>query len=135
MKHLWKAAAAAGLILIGALAATPLASADPKDGRAESRQCFYARNISNYTAVGNRLVYLRVGVADIYRLDLMNDCPELSFRQTIEFARADPGSSICSANDLTLHFDEAGAHRICPVLDMRKLTPDEVALLPKRDRP
>jgi hypothetical protein len=130
-----KAAAATGLSLAVALAATPLATAQTPPAPKQSRQCFYARNISNYSVVGDRLVYLRVGVADIYRLDLMNDCPEIGFRQHLEFTRADPGTTICSAIDLTIRFREPGAHRICPVSDMRKLSPAEVAALPKRDRP
>jgi hypothetical protein len=135
MKLGLKAAAAMGLTLAGALAATPLATAQPRPAPAQSRQCFYARNINNYTTAGGRLVYIRVGVADVYRLDLMTDCPELGFRQDLQFTRADPGASICSAIDLTIRFREPGARRICPVAEMRKLTPEEVAAMPKRDRP
>ena len=72
---------------------------------------------------------------DIYRLDLMTDCPELSFRQRIQFTHVGGSSSICSPIDLTIQFRQAGARRLCPVSDMRKLRPDEVAALPKRLRP
>jgi len=116
------------------LAGTPLASAEPAPAAAR-RQCFYANNINNYTTPNDRLVYIRVGVADVYRLDLMNDCTGLSFRQSIAFTRDDPSTTICSAIDLTIRFREPADHRICPVSEMRKLTPVEVAALPKRDRP
>jgi hypothetical protein len=101
----------------------------------DRRQCFYANNINNYTTQGERTLYLRVGVADVYRLDLMNDCPELSFRQRIQFTHVGASSSICSPIDMTIQFRQAGARRLCPVSDMRKLRPDEVSALPKRLRP
>jgi hypothetical protein len=132
-------AAAFGVAIAGALTVSALAPrAEPSSAQAKDtrqQQCFYASNISNYTTEGDRIVYLRVGVGDIYRLDLMTDCPELGFRQNIEFSRADPGSSICSALDLTIKFRQNGARRICPVSEMRHLTPTEVAALPKRLRP
>jgi hypothetical protein len=126
-------------VLGAAIAATPVlsqaqppSSPKPDAGR---RQCFYANNINNYTTEGERTLYLRVGVADVYRLDLMTDCPELGFRQRIQFTHVGGSSSICSPIDLTIQFRQAGARRLCPVSDMRKLRPDEVAALPKRLRP
>jgi hypothetical protein len=106
----------------------------PPKTYAGARQCFYANNISNYTTEGERTVYLRIGVREIYRLDLMTDCPELGFRQNIEFRHVG-GSSICSPIDLTIQFHQPGARRLCAVSDMRKLSLDEVAALPKRLRP
>ena len=130
------ASAALGLVLATASPLTPLAEPSAPPAPDAARQsCFYARNISNYTAASDRVVYLRVGVGEIYRLDLMTDCPELSFRQDIGFERADRGSSICSAIDLTITYRQNGARRICPVREMRKLGPEEIAALPKRDRP
>jgi len=127
-----------GLALAGAMIATPLTpalTADAPKPDPHRQQCFYASNINNYTTAGDRVVYLRVGVADVYRLDLMTDCPGLDFRQRIDFSRAVVGSSICSAIDLTIRFDQAGARSVCPVSDLRKLTPGEIAALPKRERP
>ena len=127
------AAATAGVAVIGALVATPLAKAEsPKADSA--RQCFYERNINNFTVPGNRLVYIRVGVADIYRLDLMTDCPEITFRQDLGFSRSASGN-ICAPVDMQIQFRQNGVRRICQVSDLRKLSPDEVAALPKRDRP
>ena len=128
-----------GLAIAAGLLAAPLppqtdASAAPHR-EARGQQCFYASNITNFTAASDRVVYIRVGVNDVYRLDLMNACPELSFRLGIGLSQANGGSTICSPIDLTIRYRQAGADRICPVRDMRKLSPDEVAALPKRDRP
>ena len=127
------AVATAGFAVLGALTATPLAKAEPSKGDS-ARQCFYERNINNFTVPGNRLVYIRVGVADVYRLDLMTDCPEITFRQDLGFSRSASGN-ICSAVDMQIRFQQNGVRRICQVSDLRKLSPDEVAALPKRDRP
>jgi hypothetical protein len=130
-------AAGLGLALTSALAATPLARAESAASSApkDKGQCFYARNINNYVVAGDRLVYIRVGVGDVWRLDLMNDCPEIAFRQHLEFTRFDPSAFICSPIDLTIRFHQTGVKRICPVSDMHKLTAPEIAALPKRDRP
>lgn len=131
-----------GFFALGILLSTnPLApatvqAAPPAAQAGSDRQCFYARNIENYAVVNDRLLYLRVGASDVYRLDLMMDCPELSFRENgIEITHSGASSLICSPIDLTVQFHQIGAHRICPVSDMRRLTPAEVAALPKRDRP
>lgn len=132
------ARAALGLALAGGWLAAPIAlqaepAATPKPD-ARSQQCFYARDINNFVPANDQLVYLRVGVADVYRLDLMTNCPELSFRQNVEFSRSGIGN-ICSAIDLEIRFRQNGIRRVCPVSEMRKLTPAEVAALPRRDRP
>jgi hypothetical protein len=131
-------AALLGLAAAGAISAAPFAlSAEPSSPPAKdaSRQCFYSSNINNFTTEADRIVYIRVGVNDVYRLDLMTECPELGFRYTVQFTRADRGSSICSPVDLTISYRQNGAQRICPVIDMHKLTPEQIAALPKRLRP
>jgi len=124
-------------LLGAAMAVTPtLPQAQPPSpprSDAGARQCFYANDINNYTTEGERTVYLRVGVREIFRLDLMTDCPELGFRQDIEFRHV--GGSSSSPIDLTIQFHQPGARRLCAVSDMRKLSPDEVAALPRRLRP
>jgi len=133
-KSMLAAVTAAALSLAGATGSAPIAQAEPAhDGGAKS--CFYAGNIENYAVANDRLMYLRVGVADVYRLDLMMDCPELTFRQNVEITHTGAGSLVCSPIDLTVRFHQIGARRVCPVSDMRKLTPAEVAALPKHDRP
>jgi hypothetical protein len=125
--------AALALSLTGSMA-TPLARAEPKP-EAAAKSCFYARNIENYAIANDQLVYLRVSAADVYRLDLMGDCPELGFRESIRITHSGASDLVCNPIDLTIRFHQAGARRVCPVSEMRKLTPAEVAALPKRDRP
>jgi hypothetical protein len=136
MKTPSKRCTSAALALASALAAvaSPIAQAEPEH-RAAPQSCFYASNIENYAVANDRLVYLRVGVADVYRLDLMTDCPELTFRQNIAITHTGASDLVCSPIDLTIRFRQIAARRVCPVGDMRKLTAAEVAALPKHDRP
>jgi hypothetical protein len=123
------------LAAVSLLMSAPPSAAQAQPPAKPQRSCFYASNINNYTVADSRTIYLRVGVADVYKLGLMSDCPELTFRTTnLSFTRSGVGS-ICSPIDLTIRYRQAGARRICPVADMRKLTPAEIAALPKRDRP
>jgi hypothetical protein len=97
--------------------------------------CFVTRNISSFSAPNDRTVYVRVGVRDFYRLDLMGDCTGISFRNRLALKSA-PGSSwICSPLDVTVINTQMGSNQRCPVTAITRLTPDEVAALPKRDRP
>jgi hypothetical protein len=137
LKHL--AVATAGLALAGALGATPIApqaqpAASPA-AKSSPQHCFYASNINNFTTDGDKTVYLRVGVADVYRLDLMTSCPELTTRRSIGLERTVGGSNICSPLNLTVVFRLQGERRVCPVQELRWLTKDEIAALPKHDRP
>jgi hypothetical protein len=136
MKRFEKRAAvtAVGVMVLGAAVVSPIAQAEPQH-QADHRSCFYASNIENYAVASDRRLYLRVGVGDVYQLDLMNDCPELTFRQNVQITHTGASSLICSPIDLTIRFRQIAARRVCPVAEMRKLSPAEIAALPKRDRP
>jgi hypothetical protein len=134
-------AAVLGLALVactagGAQAATDTQPAAP-DGKAGSgRSCFYARNISSWRAADRSTVYLRVNVHDYYQLTLLGDCPHIDWAQRIGVEhRGSPW--ICSGLDATLIVPQGsgvGALR-CAVSTLRKLSPDEVKALPRKDRP
>ena len=102
---------------------------------AMAAECFLQRNINGFSAPSDRTVYVRVGVSDVWRLDLMNDCTGLSFRQSFGLQGSPTGPWICNPLDATVRFHEAGARMVCPVSAIHHLTKDEVAALPKKDRP
>jgi hypothetical protein len=125
--------AASAAIVAGVVLAASVADAQPA-GR--SQQCFWKRNINGFQAPNNRTVYIRVGVRDIYRLDLMNDCTGLTFRQGIGLETVPPGDGqICNALQATVVYNDTGIRNRCPVTAIHKLTPAEIAALPKRDLP
>lgn len=126
------AAALSGLALSAALPAS--AASAPAPERAKS--CFYTRNLSSWTAVDRTTVNLRVGVSDYYQLKLMFDCPNLDWAQHIGLEHR--GSDwICSGLDAELIVPQgAGAAALrCPVVTIRKLSPEEASALPPKYRP
>jgi uncharacterized protein DUF6491 len=127
-------AAAAVAIVAGGAALTVGAHAQPRGGH-RGDQCFLSSNINGFQAPNDHTVFIRVGVNDIYRLDLMNDCPGLSFRHGFGL-KSTPGDPwICSPIQATVVFRETGIHNRCPVSGIHRLTPPEVAALPKRYLP
>jgi hypothetical protein len=125
---------AAAAILAGAVFSASAVSAQPSQSHS-SNQCFYTRNINGFQAPNDHTLYVRVGVNDIYRLDLMNDCTGLTFRQGIGLESTPGDPWICSAIQATVVYRDTGIRNICPVNSIHKLSPAEVAALPKRDLP
>lgn len=117
---------ALSVTMVLAVAAAVQAWADP---------CFLQRNVNGFTAPNDRTLYVRVGVDEIWRLDLANECTGLSFRQALALQGSPTGPWICSPLDATVRFREPGMSQRCPVSSIHKLTPREAAALPKKDRP
>ncbi|MDR3514101.1 MAG: DUF6491 family protein [Caulobacteraceae bacterium] len=135
-RNLMMIALAGAVLAPAAVLAQPAApSAPAKPADKQAGQCFYANNVNGFNAPDNRTVYIRVGVRDVYRLDLMSDCLNLTFRQSLGL-RSTPGSSwICSPLDVEVVYHDVGMRQRCPVTAIHKLTPAEVEALPKKDRP
>lgn len=138
MSRLTKAAlvAAMGMIgIAGVVASRGHAQPAPAAPKPEN-QCFYSRNINGFNAPNDRTLYIRVGVNEIYRLDLMNDCNGLTFRQDIALNDEPAGDAfICSPIQATVTYREAGIRERCPVTAMHRLTPAEIAAVPKKFLP
>jgi hypothetical protein len=120
-------AALAALLACGSASQTALAASP---GRYDAHQCFYTRNVTSFAAPDEHTLYVRVGVRDVYRFDMFGPCPDIDWNQRL--ALVSRGSSwICEGMDAEVGL---GPQR-CPVSHVRKLTPEEVAALPKRARP
>ncbi len=125
--------AASAAILTSGLLVAPVVSAQP--AAKSNNQCFYTRNINGFQAPNDHTVYIRVGVRDIYRLTMMTDCTGLTFRQGIGLESTPGDSWICSPIQATVIYRDTGIRNRCPVSDIHKLSPAEIAALPKRDLP
>ena len=98
---------------------------------APERSCFFQQNVSSFSAPDDHTVYLRVGVSEYYKLDLMGPCHNLDFAQGVEL-RNPGGGAICSPLDAEVIVRLSGAATDrCPIQGLRKLAPDEVKLLGK----
>ena len=117
-------------IALAALAAAGSAEAAPRS----HQQCFYARNINGFTALSDRVVNVRVGVNDIYQFELMTPCPDLRWNENMGLISR--GSDwICSGIDAEVVSRSPIGPQRCPVNRTHKLTPAEIAALPKRAKP
>ncbi len=122
------AAAAAAMIAAGA----PPANSADKPG--QPRQCFWNHQVNSFAAQDDRIVNLRVGVKDYYQLELFAPCPDVEWTQKI--ALISRGSStICSGLDAEVVTPTPIGPQKCMVRNVRKLTPTEVAALPKGAKP
>lgn len=121
----------------GLLCFATLASASPSGPARHDTNCFLAAKWSGWKSPSPDVVYLRVNISDIYRLDLsagsseLND-PDVHLKSVIR------GSDwICSPLDLQLEVvDSHGAFREPLIVkSITRLTPDEVRAIPPKYRP
>ena len=125
-----KVVAAAAAALIGGGAA-PAGAADKPS---PPRQCFWNHQVNSFAAQGDRTVNLRVGVNDYYQLELFSPCPDVEWTQKIALISRGT-STICSGLDAEVVTPSPIGPQKCLVRNVRKLTPAEVAALPKGAKP
>ncbi len=125
-------AVATAAIAASAQAAPDNASSAPAKDNGKS--CFYARSISSWAPQDDITVNLRVNVRDYYQLKLLGPCPNVDWDEGISIEHR--GTDwICSGLDATvIARGPAGPDR-CPAVSVRKLSPAEVAALPKKAVP
>lgn len=123
--------AAASLMCLGS--ATAKSPETPKPAKSRG-QCFWTHQVNNFASDDNRTVNLRVGVSDIYQLEMFGRCQDVDWSQKIAIVSRG-GSSICTGLDAEIIAPTPIGPQRCAVKTVRKLTPDEVKALPKRARP
>ena len=118
--------AAASLITSAALAAPPAPD-----------QCFYNGDYQGFRAIDAHSFYIRVGVRDIYRVDLEGACPVLTEADAHLVTVQRGGDRICGPLDWDLRVVEpfSNISVACIVKRQTRLTPAEIAALPKASLP
>ncbi len=127
---------AASIGLVAASAAAPGFARSPEEPAAKSapRQCFWTRQVNNFASDDDRVVNIRVGVKDVYQLEMFGPCHDIDWSQSIAI-RSRGSSYICSGLDAeTIPPSTLGPQR-CQVSKIRKLTAEETKALSKRARP
>jgi hypothetical protein len=133
-----KSLAPAAFAAAAALALT--ASADPPPPGPPPHHggsCFWERDVTNFAARDDHTVYLRVGGRQVYELKMFGNCFDLSWLHHIGL-RTFGSSNVCEGGGAGLELetrDIAAGHQRCPVTSIRKLSPDEIAALPKDAQP
>jgi hypothetical protein len=127
-------------VVLAAGALCVAAAVAPETGAKAARSrdaCFARSNINGFSAPDDHTVYVRIGVSQIFRLDLMTRCINLTFRHNIGLEARPANAFICSPLEATVVYRDIGGGfpQRCPVTAIHKLTPEEIAALPKKDRP
>lgn len=118
-------------LCVASAAATPAVARSPDEPK---RSCFWTKSVSSFSAPDDKTVNIRVGVKDYYQLELMGPCPDVDWNTAI--ALESRGSSyICTGLDATVISHTPIGPQRCPVRSVRKLTPQDVAALPKKAKP
>ena len=99
-------------------------------------QCFFHNDVQNFAAADEQSVYIRVGARDVYRLEVFAPCPDIDWSLRVGLRNFGGSSWLCVGDqvDVFVPIRGFGPNR-CPARIGRKLTPEEVAALPKRARP
>jgi len=134
--------AAATAALSAGAAALPPPGADhgpayaaEKVSNPPARACFYRRDIRNHTVGDAHTLYLDVGGRDVWRVSMSNGCLAAAASSDPIILRNQTGDpSVCRPIDLDISISTGGVSR-CIVSSIARLTPAEVAALPKKMRP
>lgn len=124
------------LAMVAALAtASSAAAKSPLEPAAKpERQCFWARNVNNFASSDDRIVNIRVGVRDIYQLEMLGRCQDVDWNNRIAIVSRG-GSYICTGLDAEIISPSTIGPQRCQVSKIRKLNEAEVKALPRRARP
>ena len=131
---------AAPLAALVALAAAPrLADArspvQPDQAKPKpAKQCFWTRNANGFAAPDERTLNVRVGVRDVCQFEMFGPCQDIDWAQGIAL-RSRGGSTICTGMDAEVIAPSVLGPQKCFVRSVRKLSPAEVAALPKGAKP
>lgn len=123
-------AAAAALALFGSGATAATTAAAP------SRDCFFVNQWRGWSAPDGDTLYLRVGLRDIYRVELTPGSHVRKWPDRHLVQRVHGSNSICSHLDLSLTLaDNIGTVQPLIARSLVKLTPEEIAKIPKKHLP
>lgn len=123
-------AGAVFLLPVAGLAQPPAPSPAPKN------ECFFTSQFANWRAGGDRTIYIRTNANRFYRLDLTGRCPALTSPGAM-LVNKFHSSSICSPLDWDMRVSQGPGSiaMSCTVSKMTRLSPAEVAALPKDQKP
>lgn len=114
-------------------AAAPTAAAKPAK---PARQCFYLSDWRGWTAPDKDTLYMKVRGKDVYKVDLAYGTNQLTWPGVHLVSVVWGVDSVCGPLDLDLRVSDGFGMPI-PIRakTITKLTPEQVAALPKKDRP
>ncbi len=138
IRHLYTAAfgTAWGSTALVLMTAAALAQS-PAPATPLKNECFFVRQFENWkSSADEKTMYIRVGMRQFYRLDLANRCVDAS-QPDVALVSKFRSDSVCSALDFDFKLRRSGIGITVPciVKAMTPMTPQEVAALPKGQKP
>ena len=124
--------AALALGAIGASLGATLPAAEAQPATSAPPACIRLGQIQNSRMAGVRTLYIRTSARAFYRMDFANDCDAQGNGPLIIHPVNNSGE-ICSAISVDISVRETGQR--CMPSALTRLTPDEVAAIPKKDLP
>jgi hypothetical protein len=119
--------------LLGLMATSAQASSTP----APERHCFFITQWQGWKSPSPDILYLKVNMHDVYRVDLSAGSSQLQWPDVhlVSIVRGG-SSSVCDALDLDLSVsDNDGFREPLIAKSITKLTPEEIAAIPPKFRP
>jgi Family of unknown function (DUF6491) len=104
---------------------------------APAGQCFSTTEMGNWRAGDDRTLYIRVRLNQVYRIELRDRCPFLTAPGARLISTFRGSNLICSPLDWDLKVSSGigGSIEPCLVKAMTRLSPEEIAALPKKAVP
>ena len=127
----------AGLLSAALLVAAPaLAAPDAAATAKPARSCFMLSDWDGWSAPNKDTLYLKVRNRDVYRVDLSHGTSQLTSPGVHLVSVVRGSDQICHPLDLDLRVSD-GMGFAMPIMakTITKLSTEEVAALPKKDRP
>jgi hypothetical protein len=124
-------ALAAGLMLAGA-------AVQAEEAPPPVHNCFSITDWNGWRAstTDKDVLYIKVRLHDVYKVTLTDAEPFLNAPDVHLVSKTWGPDTVCNPHDLDLKLaDWHGVATPLIVKDLRKLTPDEIAALPPRDKP
>ncbi|ADG12314.1 hypothetical protein B7G68_19895 [Caulobacter segnis] len=129
-------AISAPLALSGPAAAQDAPAAQAAKPAKPTRQCFYLSDWRGWTAPDKDTLYLKVRGKDVYKVDLAYGSNQLTWPGTHLVSIVRGVDSVCNPLDLDLRVSD-GFGMAIPIRakTITKLTPEQVAAIPKKYQP
>jgi hypothetical protein len=99
------------------------------------RNCFFVNQWYGTRAADDNTIYLRVNISDIYKVQVSGGASQLNIPTYHLVSIVRGGNVICTALDLDLKVSDGSIRTGLIATSLTKLTPEEVAAIPKKDRP
>ena len=125
----------AGLLTMALLAVSAPALADPTAKPRPARSCFALSDWDGWSAPNKDTLYLKVRHRDVYRVDLAHGTNQLTSPGVHLVSVVRGSDQVCRPIDLDLRVSDGFMAMPIMAKAITRLTPEEIAALPKKDRP